>query len=151
MAGSANSNGASLPRRVVLGGIFAIAVGTAGGRAHDFRQGAIHVGHPWARPVDAAAAFGEVYMALVNRGETPDRLIGAASDIARATRIVAEGTEAIDLLPGRPVALRPCGRHVRLEGLTRPLLAGERFGVTLRFARASSLLVEVAVEDAPGH
>ncbi len=150
MTDSANSNRAALRRRAVLGGVLAIAAGAARVRAHDFRRGAIHVGHPWARPADTAA-FGEVYMALVNRGETPDRLIGAAADIAGAARIVGDGADAIDLTPGRAIALRPGGRHVRLEGLARRLAAGDRFGLTLRFALASSLLVEVALEDVPGH
>ena len=150
MTESANANRAALRRRVVVGGGLAIIARAAGARAHDFQRGSIHVGHPWARPA-AAGQHGEVYMALVNRGEASDRLVAAATEIARVARIVGDAAEAIDLAPGRPVALRPGGRHVRLEGLARRLAAGDRFELTLRFARASSFAVEVIVEDAPGH
>jgi copper(I)-binding protein len=150
MTDTANANGAALRRRVVMGGVLAIIARATDARAHDFRRGAIHVGHPWARPADVGA-FGETYMALVNRGAGSDRLVGAAADIAMATRIVGEQADAIDLAPGRPVALRPGGRHIRLERLTRRLVVGDRFDLMLHFARAASFIVEVVVEELPGH
>jgi hypothetical protein len=46
------------------------------------------------------------------------------------------------------VALAPGGLHVMLIGLTRPLAAGERVPLTLRFERAGAVTVEAEVQAA---
>ncbi len=134
----------------------ALAVLAAPSRAHDLRHGDIHIGHVWAKPA-AAGATAEVYFAVVNRGAGGDRLVGARSSLgARVTLAETRGDgvaalPSIELAPSRPVALRPGRLHVRLEGLTRALRAGDRFGVTLLFAQAPPAEVTVIVEDGPGH
>jgi copper(I)-binding protein len=67
-----------------------------------------------------------------------------------------ELAEGLELPPGDPVQLEPGGRHLMLSGLDRPLLAGTRVPLRLRFVdaegRRSELQVEVPVgvpRDAP--
>jgi len=121
--------------------------------AHDFRSQGIHIGHPWAAPATGGTVM--TYMAFVNGGEAGDRLMSAGTPEARSVRVVdrngAEVSGGIELPPGRGVSLRPRGSHVRLEGVERPLRPGDRFPLTLRFARAPEVTVEVIVEDAPAH
>lgn len=137
-------------RRTIVGGLALAVLGAARTGAHDYRGATIHVGHPWA-PVPTSPESCQIYMALINRGDRQDRLVGATSPIARRGAIIDDDARTIDLAPGRPVALRPGGRHIRLDGLTRRLIAGGRFELALHFAVAPPLDVEVMVEDTPAH
>lgn len=134
----------------------AIATSARSARGHDARQGDLHIGHPWAPPA-AAGGIAEIYFAIVNRGERADRLVGADTPVAPQA-ILAETTEdrvvrrdAIDLVPARPVPLRPGRLHVRLDGLKRTLGAGDTFPLTLHFAASAPVAVTVLVEAAAGH
>lgn len=123
--------------------------------AHSYKAGGVRVGHPWGRPSDGPEA--DVFVALLNTGEAPDRLIGATTPVAAAVTIVDEvegrlsPVETLALAPKRPVPMRPGARALRLSGLVRPLKLGDRFPLTLRFERAGAVEVEIYVEEAPGH
>jgi copper(I)-binding protein len=119
--------------------------------AHSYKLGAIEIGHPAAPPTTGGEA--SVTLALSNRGTAADRLVGGSSPAA--ARVVLRGTQGqalddVPLAPGRPVALRPGRPHLVLEGLARPLRAGEEFPLTLRFAAAGEVTVGVVVEATPG-
>jgi copper(I)-binding protein len=47
--------------------------------------------------------------------------------------------------------LRAGRPHLALRGITQPLVAGDAFPLTLRFAGAGSIEVTVMVEAAPAH
>ena len=145
-------------RAILLRGLSALFWATTActASAHDARQGELFIGHPWAKPADSGGTA-EVYFAIVNRGAKADRLIGAETAVA-SHAVLAETVgdtatprAAVDLLPKRPVPLRPGRLHVRLEGLMRPLREGDTFPLTLRFAMAPPVEVSVLVEAAPGH
>ena len=139
----------------LLGGIAVLVLSTTAGaaRAHDKRQGDLHIGHPWAKPA-AAGGPAEVYFAIINRGSRADRLVGAETavagraSLAETVAATVVSREAIDLPPGRPVPLRPGRLHVRLDGLKRPLREGDEFPLTLRFAVSRPVEVTVLVEAA---
>ncbi|HYL49074.1 MAG TPA: copper chaperone PCu(A)C [Stellaceae bacterium] len=126
------------------------ALGTSRGRAHSYTLGAIEIGHPWAEPSTGDVAA--VFMALANMGDKPDRLVGGATAIADAVMFQDYGNRpigAFDLLPKQPVALRPGGRRVVLQGVKRRLAVGDDFPLTLRFARAGQTTVMVMVQQQP--
>jgi hypothetical protein len=52
---------------------------------------------------------------------------------------------AIGIPAGAVVALVPSGYHVMLVGLHQPLVAGGNFPLTLSFAKAGKIEVEVSV------
>ena len=54
----------------------------------------------------------------------------------------------IPVRPGETVVLKPGALHVMLIGLKAPLREGERLSLTLRFARAGEITVEVPVAKA---
>jgi len=136
-------------RRVLL--FVPLSLALAGeARAHSYKLGAIEIGHPWARPSVTGKAA--VFLALNNTGTETDRLIGGTTPIAKTVILrAADGTplEEMDLLPNRPLALRPGGKYIALLDLAAPLALDDRFPLTLRFADAGAIEVTVRVEDAP--
>ena len=64
--------------------------------------------------------------------------------------MVMQQIMALDLPAGQTVSLEPGGYHVMLIDLAEPLVEGESFEVTLDFAEAEDLTVEVVVRtEAP--
>ncbi len=127
--------------------------------AHSYKQGAIMIGHIWARATAPGAHAASVYVPLLNQGGEADALTGGSTEIA-ATVMLHEVTQqdgvsrmtminTVPLPPKQPVALRPGGKHIMLTGLKRQLKEGEKFTMTLQFAKAGMAEVEVWVH-APG-
>jgi copper(I)-binding protein len=112
----------------------------------------------WARATAPRAEVGGAYLTL-RVADAPDRLVGGSTPVAAKVEIhehihdngvmrmrpVAGG---IALEPGKPVALVPGGYHVMLIGLTQQLKPGERFPLTLAFAKAAPVTVTVTVGTA---
>jgi copper(I)-binding protein len=136
----------------------ALALASLIAQAHEFKLGALTVGHPVARPTAPGQPVGGAYMTITNAG-ADDRLlsIGAANaasvelhtmkmegDVMRMRQV-----DAIALPAGQTVKLQSGGYHVMLMGLKAPLKAGDRFPATLKFEKAGELQVEIKVE-APG-
>jgi copper(I)-binding protein len=119
-------------------------------RAHSYALGAIEIGHPWARP--SATGKAAVFLAMNNTGNELERLTGGSTPIADEVALrAADGSplEEMDLLPHRPVPLRPGGRYIALLGLKSPLALDDSFPLSLRFAPAGEITVTVRVEDWP--
>ncbi|MFL6733192.1 MAG: copper chaperone PCu(A)C [Sphingomicrobium sp.] len=107
----------------------------------------------WVRDTGGRTATAAVFMTI----ESPqrDRLVGASSEVALRTDLMtmesADGTmsmsyvKGVDLPSGQKVALNPNGLHVWLEGLKRPLQAGETFPLTLKFRKAGERNISVTV------
>ena len=149
-----------LNRRFLLAslpGLMLVPVATPPAWAHDYTAGDIAIGHPWSRAAPANVT-GAGFMRLRNSGAEADRLVAARAEIARAVELhnhIRDGevmrmrpVPFIELPPGAEVVLAPGGYHMMLIGLKRPLVRGERVPVTLVFARAGEVAVELAVEAA---
>jgi copper(I)-binding protein len=123
-------------------------------RAHSYKQGSIAIGHAWALPSQQSDA--QVFFPLVNNGKEADALVGARSNVCtlielrRNNRYDDPPLTAMPLDPGKPVAMRPTARHLRLMGLSAPLTEGQRFTIILDFLNGGETEVEVYVEQAPG-
>ena len=125
--------------------------------AHDYRAGDIVIDHPWTRAAGANGNGGG-FMNLRNTGAQADRLVSAASPVARVVELhthVRDGdvmrmrpVQDIPVGAGETVQLRPGAFHVMLIGLNAPLQQGTRVPLTLRFERAGEVQVELAVEAA---
>jgi periplasmic copper chaperone A len=113
----------------------------------------VEVKDAWARDSIGGTANAAVFMTIISR--TPDRLVGGSTPVARRTDLMTmkggsgamamDYVKAIDVAPGAPVSLNPAGLHVWLEGLDKPLKAGETFPLTLRFEKAGARQVTVKV------
>ena len=118
----------------------------------------VTVSAAWARATPPGMAVAAVYLTLVG-GSEADRLVGAATPRAAMAQIhvvsETEGmarmrpTAGVDVPAHTTVALAPQGTHIMLMDLPRPLVAGERFPLTLQFEQAGKIGVSVEVR-APG-
>lgn len=125
--------------------------------ARDYRAGDIVIDQPWTRAAGANGNGGG-FMNLRNTGSQADRLVSAASPVARVVELhthVRDGdvmrmrpVQDIPVGAGETVQLRPGGFHIMLIGLNAPLQQGTRVPLTLRFERAGEVQVELAVEAA---
>lgn len=109
----------------------------------------------WARATPPGAKSGAVYLTLRNRGAADDRLIGVTTPVASQAGLHAETMEngvmemrplaSVDVAPGATASLKPGGNHIMLTGLKRPLKQGDHIPLTLKFAHAPPLTVQVEV------
>jgi periplasmic copper chaperone A len=124
-------------------------------RAHSYTAGDIAIGHVWGLPAQSGET--QVFAPMNNRGKDKDALVAARSSICsmielrQNNRYDDPALQSIDLLPGKPIAMRPKARHLRLIGLKRELKSGDRFDLILDFLNAGEAPVEVYVESAEGH
>jgi periplasmic copper chaperone A len=141
-------------RRAVLLSTLAIPV-AVNAHAHSYTVGAIAIGHVWGLPSETNET--QVFAPFSNRGDAADELVAARSSICSAVELRQNNRyddpplKSIELAPGKPVAMRKGARHLRLIGLTKSLKPGDRFDMVLDFLHAGEVVVEVIVEDGPGH
>jgi periplasmic copper chaperone A len=135
-----------------------IATGAA---AHEYKVGALDIGHPWSRPTPKEASIAGGYLTITNKGKTADRLIGGTSPVASQievheivdvdgmakTRPLANG---IEIKPGKTVELRPGALRIVLLGLKEPLQVGQKIKGTLVFEKAGPVDIIYNVEENPG-
>lgn len=136
----------------------AIALAAIAAHAHEFKAGAITIGHPYARATAAGQPTGGGFMKFVNGGGT-DKLLSVSAEVSKTVELhemKMEGdvmrmrqVDGIELQAGKTVELKPGGYHVMFIGLKAPLKAGDKFPVKLKFEKAGEVTVEVKVE-APG-
>jgi copper(I)-binding protein len=114
----------------------------------------------WVRLVPPVVPDTAAYLTLVNRGQTPLRLVGAETPVASRVSLHRDyqehkGGHAVlgmrppalrGSSPGGKVAFRPGGYHLMLEGLKRPLKAGEKVELTLLFQGGLKVKVVLPVE-----
>ncbi len=131
--------------------------------AHEYERGSLKVHHPWARPTPPGVTVGAAYFGIQNRGAQPDTLTGFSTPAAGRVELHETKMEG-DMMRMRPIAklevpagatvnAEPGGLHLMLIDLKQPLVLGQRIPLTLQFARAGRVQVEVVVESAPqsGH
>jgi len=124
----------------------------------------VSVRDAWARATPPGTSVAAAYLTIVG-GAQADRLVRAATARAGMTQIhvvtEADGmarmrpVDGVDVPAHKTVVLAPQGLHLMLMNLSQPLVAGERFALTLTFAQAGQVEVEVAVrapdESPTGH
>ena len=128
--------------------------------AHEFSAGNLSIGHPWARATAPAARTGVVYFSLENSANESDTLLSAtvARAVARRASLhemslgakgvmrMVEIKSGLALAAKSAVKFAPGGYHVMLEGLVKPLVAKQKFGMTLQFSKAGAVAVIVHIE-----
>ena len=128
--------------------------------------GDISVDDPFARASAGMAKVGAAFMTLQNAG-SDDKLVSATSPVADHVELhgnIKDGdvmrmrsVESIDVPAGGSVQLAPGGVHLMLIDLKEPLKQGETFPLTLTFAQAGAMTIEVPVKapaemaPMPGH
>jgi copper(I)-binding protein len=113
----------------------------------------------WARSTPAVVSVGAVYLRVTS--PVDDELVGATVDPSVAASVQVHSTEiddagtatmteqvALPVPAGGVLVLDPLGSHLMLVDLVAPLTSGETFDLTLEFAAAGMVDVDVAVRDA---
>lgn len=113
----------------------------------------------WLRLPPPGAPTAAIYFTLANRGAGADRLTGVATPIAEHAslhRSVEEGgmtgmrpVDSLEIPARGQVRLEPGGYHIMLERLSGELAEGDSVSLTLHFARAGTVDVEVPVRRSP--
>ena len=133
--------------------------------AHDYKLGALEIGHPWARATPPTAPTGGGYLSIKNTGTEPDRLMSVSSPAAETVQVHEMKMDGsvmrmrpldgpLEIKPGETVTLAPGGMHLMMMGLKEPLKQGERVPLTLVFEKAGKIAVEIVVlarGATPGH
>jgi periplasmic copper chaperone A len=148
-----------LPVWLRFGAAFCLALAMLpNGYAHGSKKGHLVIDHPYATPSLQGVANGAAYLrGIENTSDTPDRLVGASSDVSERVelhRMTMDGnvmrmreTPAIELPAKTVTQLRHNGEfHLMLMNLKRPLKEGDRFDLTLEFQRAGKQTVKVWVQ-----
>jgi len=114
----------------------------------------IMVHEAWARASAGASTTGAAYVTLMG-GPHPDSLVGASTPVAATAQVhetindngvmKMRPVAAVPVPPGQMVIFAPGGTHIMLMGLKKPLTAGESFPLTLTFAHAAPVTVDVTV------
>ena len=127
------------------------------GLAEEYRLETLRIDHALARATPPGAKTGIVFFIVDNAGNTADRLLHASTPIAAGVALhqmaVDEGmmkmraVPSIEIRPGGRLELQPGGYHLMLIDLKQPLKVGEKFPLTLTFARGGSITVSVQVEE----
>jgi periplasmic copper chaperone A len=148
----------------VLGKVALLAtslLAAGGAAAHEYKIGAMHIGHPWSRPTPGNVDVAGGYLTITNKGKAADRLIGGASPVAgqieiheianvdgmMKTRPLSNGLE---IQPGKTMELKPGAYRLVLLGLKQPLQAGQKIKGTLTFEKAGTVEVIYNVEENAG-
>lgn len=140
-------------------GLAAVLVVLAGSAmAKDYTLAGLTIAQPWTRVTPGAIKTGSAYLSVTNTGGAMDRLVGASSPAAERAELHNHEMEgniarmrpvtAIDLPPGKTAELKPGGLHIMLIGLKEPIRMGKPVPLTLRFEKAGTVEVELAVESA---
>jgi copper(I)-binding protein len=127
--------------------------------AHEYTFGDLKIIHPTARATAGVDVPGAGYLGIQNSGKTADTLLGASSPAVKSVEIhqmsmkgdvmqMRELPKGIEIPAGGRVDLSPGGTHLMLLGLSKPLAAGDTLPLTLAFAKAGKVTVELHVEAA---
>lgn len=116
----------------------------------------IDVIDPYVRAVPPGVPNSAAFMSLRNTRPRKNALVGVSSSVAKVaelhTHTMKDGVMSMRRIAEIPVAanatteLKPGGLHIMLIGLNRPLKAGDRIDLTLRFADGQALTLSVPVK-----
>ncbi|CAN5316784.1 copper chaperone PCu(A)C [soil metagenome] len=126
--------------------------------AHEYKAGDLVIQHPHARATVPGQASGGAYIGLENTGKDSDTLVSANSPVARSVELHTMSMQGdvmrmrqvqeIELKPSAKIVMKPGdGYHMMLLGLNRELKAGDKFPLTLNFAKAGKVEVTVHVDS----
>ena len=135
--------------------------------AHEvFTLGTLEISAGYSRATLPNAPVGAGYVTITNKGTADDTLVSASSPVAGKTQIhemkmdgdvmkMNEVEGGLVIPAGQSVTLAPGGLHIMLMDLKEQLVEGSTFPVTLTFATAGTIEIQLVVgsinADAPEH
>ena len=100
----------------LISAVLALVMSAA--HAHDYKVGALEIGHPWTRATPKGATVAGGYLKITNKGTAPDRLTGASFTAAPRVEIhemaMSDGMmrmrplrAGLEIKPGETVEFKP--------------------------------------------
>jgi copper(I)-binding protein len=126
-------------------------------RAEEVKAGDLVITQAWSRATPNGAKIAGGYLTIENKGAAPDRLVGAAGDIAGKVEVhemsMNNGVmtmrpldNGLAIEPGKTVKFAPGGYHLMMFDLKGPLKQGDKVPVTLQFEKAGKVSVSLDVQ-----
>jgi copper(I)-binding protein len=125
--------------------------------------GSLVVSEPWTRATPPGARVGGGYLTIRNTGAETDSLLSVTSTASEKTELHEMKTEddvmtmrpvegGVEIPAGGALALEPGGYHIMFIRPKAPFQQGESVPLTLTFAKAGAVTVELVVSPigAPG-
>lgn len=150
-----------LPNRSgALLALAAFALIAAPATAHEYKAGALMIDHPWSRATVPGVKVAGGYLAIMNHGDKPDRLVSVSVPFAERAEMHESSVEdgvarmreiegGVEIAPGATVTFAPGGKHLMFIGMKEALTKGQKVKGELTFETAGKVEVEFDVE-APG-
>lgn len=119
---------------------------------HVYLIGSLRITQPWIDVTGAPGGDAPAYLTVENRGEGPDRLVGASVAGAASAAIVpasgADDGSGVPVPARGTVMLKPGEAHLAVRGLSGVTAASPPLEATLRFERAGSLHLSFTTDQA---
>lgn len=117
----------------------------------------IAVDQPWARATSPSQSVGGAFLTITDNG-ADDALVSASSPVSASVELHETVNDngvmkmrpiaQLPLAHGQSVTLKPGSYHLMVMGLKQQLKPGDTFPLTLNFAHAAPMTVNVAVQSA---
>lgn len=119
--------------------------------AHGYKTRTIDISHPWTFEQEGKGVDAVIGMTLKNKGKVVDTLLRVETPDAASVELRDQDKTVarIEIAPGAELNLHAEGPHILLKGVRKTLFAYNNLYITLVFARAGRIKVEVVVEDRP--
>jgi uncharacterized protein YcnI/copper(I)-binding protein len=132
------------------------AASTVPGPDKPVTLGNLSITRPFARAMLPGQPTGGGYLSIANSGSADDTLVGASSPAARSVTLhemkmngsvmeMRALPDGIRIPAGATVALSPDGLHMMFENVSAPFRPGGRIPVTLVFAHAGKVEIDLPV------
>lgn len=152
---------ARLAAVVVLGAVAAaqgVAADAGTTKPGTTKPGAVQILNAYSNPTPPGAAVGAVFLEI--RSAVDDRLLDVKSSVGRRAEVHATTMDggvmrmrragAVAVRAGVPLVLEPGELHLMLYGLAKPLVAGQKIPLELRFEKAGVVRAEAVVQGDGG-
>lgn len=121
-----------------------------------FAAGDLTISGAFTRAMLPKAQVAGGYLVIDNKGTTPDRLVGGATEAAQVVQIhemkmegdmmkMSEVGGGLEIPAGGRAELAPGGYHLMLMGVGTPFKEGECLELTLKFEKAGDVPVVLSV------
>ena len=141
---------------LVIAGSVAAQSGHMAGTPESHQHGGMMATPGHDGPMTGSTGNGVVYLTITNTGEDDDALVNATTDRAQQVELHEMRVEdqvatmhpvdgSLPIPAGETVTLEPGGLHLMMVNLTESNRAGDVFELTLTFAHAGDVTIDVPV------
>lgn len=114
----------------------------------------------WVRSSEYSAKAGGmtgIFGKFTNNGTTNITIIGGETDMAKMVQVhevvdgmMQEKEGGIVIKPGETVILEPGGLHIMIMNIAKPIVAGDKMTITVKFDGAEPQVLNLVAKDSAG-